>query len=111
MHAGDRASPEQKATFQAIGSRSVREGPVPARSFNRRPQGDCIQIGGAPSKLTRGYNGRVRIQPVEKPLMDGLMPSSLVETLDSLEDPRVDRTKLHHLTDILALSVPGHLRH
>ena len=42
--------------------------------------------------------------------MDGPMPSSLVETLDSLEDPRVDRTKWHPLTDILVLSVPGHLR-
>ena len=37
--------------------------------------------------------------------MDGPMPSSLVETLDSLEDPRVDRTRLHPLTDILVLSV------
>ena len=37
--------------------------------------------------------------------MDGPMPSSLVETLDTLEDPRVDRTKLHQLTDILVLSV------
>ena len=37
--------------------------------------------------------------------MDGPMLSSLVETLDTLEDPRVDRTKLHHLTDILVLSV------
>ena len=37
--------------------------------------------------------------------MDGPMPSSLVETLDRLEDPRVDRTKLHNLTDILVLSV------
>ncbi len=37
--------------------------------------------------------------------MDGPMPSSLVEILDTLEDPRVDRTKLHKLTDILVLSV------
>ena len=37
--------------------------------------------------------------------MDGPMPSSLVETLDTLEDPRVDRTKRHPLTDILVLSV------
>lgn len=37
--------------------------------------------------------------------MDDPMPSSLVETLDSLEDPRVDRTRLHPLTDILVLSV------
>ncbi len=37
--------------------------------------------------------------------MDGPMPSSLVETLDTLEDPRVDRTKLHPLTDILVLAV------
>ena len=37
--------------------------------------------------------------------MDGPMPSSLVETLDTLKDPRVDRTKLHNLTDILVLSV------
>ena len=37
--------------------------------------------------------------------MDGPMSSSLVETLDTLEDPRVDRTKLHNLTDILVLSV------
>lgn len=37
--------------------------------------------------------------------MDGPMPSSLVETLDSLEDPRVDRTRLHNLTDILVRSV------
>ena len=36
---------------------------------------------------------------------DGLLSSSLVETLDTLEDPRVDRTKLHNLTDILVLSV------
>lgn len=28
-----------------------------------------------------------------------------VETLDTLEDSRVERTKLHNLTDILALSV------
>jgi len=33
------------------------------------------------------------------------MPSSWVEILDALEDPRVDRTKLHNLTDILVLSV------
>ena len=39
--------------------------------------------------------------------MDGPMLPSLVETLDTLEDPRVDRTKLHHLTDILVLSVPA----
>ena len=37
--------------------------------------------------------------------MDSPMPSSLVEILDALEDPRVDRTKLHPLTDILVLSV------
>ena len=37
--------------------------------------------------------------------MDGPMLSSLVETLDTQEDPRVDRTQLHHLTDILVLSV------
>ena len=37
--------------------------------------------------------------------MDSPMHSSLVATLDSLEDPRVDRTKLHSLTDILVLSV------
>ena len=37
--------------------------------------------------------------------MDALMPQPLIETLDSLEDPRVDRTKLHNLTDILVLSV------
>ena len=37
--------------------------------------------------------------------MDGPKPSSLVETLDSLEDPRVDRTRLPPLTDILVLSV------
>ncbi len=37
--------------------------------------------------------------------MDRPMPSSLVEILDALEDPRVDRTKLHPLTDILVLSV------
>ncbi len=33
------------------------------------------------------------------------MPSSLVEALESLEDPRVDRTKRHHLTDILGRAV------
>ena len=33
------------------------------------------------------------------------MPSSLVETLDTLKEPRVDRIKLHNLTDILVLSV------
>ena len=32
-------------------------------------------------------------------------PPSLVETMEALEDPRVDRTKLHPLTDILVLSV------
>ncbi len=37
--------------------------------------------------------------------MDRPMPSSLVEILDTLEDPRVDRTQLHPLTDILVLSV------
>ena len=37
--------------------------------------------------------------------MDGPMPASLVETLDALEDPRGDRTRLHPLTDILVLSV------
>ena len=37
--------------------------------------------------------------------MDSPMPSSLVEILGTLEDPRVDRTKLHPLTDILVLSV------
>ena len=29
--------------------------------------------------------------------MDDLMPSSLVETLDILEGPRVDLTQLHNL--------------
>ncbi|MCE2468155.1 MAG: ISAs1 family transposase [Caldilineaceae bacterium] len=29
----------------------------------------------------------------------------MIEILDTLEDPRVDRTKLHNLTDILVLSV------
>ena len=33
------------------------------------------------------------------------MPSSLVETMGTLEAPRVDQTKLHPLTDILTLSV------
>ena len=37
--------------------------------------------------------------------MDNPMPPSLVETLGTLEAPRVDRTKLHPLTDILTLSV------
>ena len=37
--------------------------------------------------------------------MENPMPSSLVETLDTLEDPRVDRTELHNLTDILVLSM------
>ena len=37
--------------------------------------------------------------------MDIPMPSYLVELLDILEDPRIDRTKLHSLTDILVLSV------
>ena len=37
--------------------------------------------------------------------MDGPMALSLVETLDTPGDPRVDRTKLHNLTDILVLSV------
>ena len=37
--------------------------------------------------------------------MDNPMPPSLVETMGTLEDPRVDRTKLHPLTDILVLSV------
>ena len=32
--------------------------------------------------------------------MDGPLPPSLVETL---EDPRVDRTELHNLTNILVL--------
>ena len=34
-----------------------------------------------------------------------MMPPSLVETMGTLEDPRVDRTRLHPLTDILVLSV------
>ena len=33
------------------------------------------------------------------------MSSFLVESLDTLEDLRVDRTKLPNLTDILVLSV------
>lgn len=37
--------------------------------------------------------------------MDSPMPLSLVEILDTLEDPRGDRTQLHPLTDILVLSV------
>lgn len=37
--------------------------------------------------------------------MDDPMLSSLVETLDTLEYPRVDRTKLPPLTDILVLAV------
>ncbi len=37
--------------------------------------------------------------------MPGPMSPSLVETMEALEDPRVDRTKLHPLTDILVLSV------
>ena len=37
--------------------------------------------------------------------MDRPMAASLVEILDALEDPRIDRTKLHPLTDILVLSV------
>ena len=37
--------------------------------------------------------------------MDGLPPSSLVKTLNTLEEPRFDQTKLHNLTDILVLSV------
>ena len=39
--------------------------------------------------------------------MDSPMPSSWVEILGTLEDPRVDRTRLHPLTDILVLSVPA----
>lgn len=42
--------------------------------------------------------------------MNGPMSSSLVEIMDTLEDFRVDRIRLHNLTDILTLSVPGHLR-
>ena len=37
--------------------------------------------------------------------MDNPMPPSLVEVMDTLEDFRVDRTRLHPLTDILTLSV------
>ena len=37
--------------------------------------------------------------------MNSPMPPSLVETMGTLEDFRVDRTKLHPLTDILVLSV------
>ena len=37
--------------------------------------------------------------------MDGLMPSSPVETLNTLVALRVGRTQLHNLTDILVLSV------
>ncbi len=33
--------------------------------------------------------------------MEYPMPSSLVKTLNTLEDPRMDRTKLHNLTDII----------
>lgn len=40
-----------------------------------------------------------------RPTLDGLIPSSLVEALETLEDPRVDRTKRHRLTDILVQSV------
>ena len=49
-------------------------------------------MGGSGSSLRRAPHGR---------------PAALVlvETLDTLEDPRVDRTKLHNLTDILVLSV------
>ena len=39
--------------------------------------------------------------------MDALMPPPLIETLGTLEDPRVDRTKLRNLTDILVLAVPA----
>ena len=55
--------------------------------------------------MLQAYNGRFRIQSAENPLMERAMPSSLVETLGTLEDPRVDRTRLHSLTDILVLSV------
>ncbi len=37
--------------------------------------------------------------------MDSSQPASLVEALDTIEDPRVDRTQLHNLTDMLVLSV------
>ncbi len=37
--------------------------------------------------------------------MDRPMPASLVAILDALEEPRIDRTQLHPLTDILVLLV------
>ncbi len=37
--------------------------------------------------------------------MDNPMPPSLVESMGTLEDFRIDRTKLPPLTDILVLSV------
>ena len=49
-------------------------------------------MGGSGSSLQRAPYGRLDV-------------FVLVETLDTLEDPRVERTKLHNLTDILALSV------
>lgn len=52
--------------------------------------------------------GSLRIQ---QPFTDILLSLSLVETLDTLEDPRVDRTQRHNLTDILVPAVlAGHLR-
>lgn len=37
--------------------------------------------------------------------MDVITAAPLLETLEQLDDPRVDRTKLHPLTDILVISV------
>ena len=56
--------------------------------------------------LAYGNNGRFRIQPAESPHRQ---PDAFVPGRDAgyPGDPRGDRTQLHHLTDILALSMPA----
>ena len=63
------------------------------------------KLGEAPSKLTRGYDGRFRIQSAENPSWTARCPRPWSRPWYTLDDPRGDRTKLHHLTDILVLSV------
>ena len=51
----------------------------------------------------QGYNGRFRIQPVGS----FSWTARCLRLWSRFWDPRVDRTKLHPLTNILVLSVPA----
>ena len=59
----------------------------------------------------RGCNGPIPDPACGDRPVNSPMPPSLVEIMDILEDFRVDRPRLHPLTDILVLSVPDRLRH